>query len=267
MPAPISIVIPTYNRMRLVCDAIDAALAFLSAYGPGEIVVVDDASTDGTVEVLAARYAGELAAGVIVIRNLPVNLGPCGAKNAGARAARFEWIIFADSDDQLIETAAEGVAATISSIDVAPAVFFRCVDAGTGTLVGSALDQVVFVSTRDLSRGWRWGECLPVIRHTAARRFPYPEPLRGFEGFSYLQMARHFGPILVSPIAARRYLQSGDGRVTAQSRRRSGCRRARGYLTSLTEFPIEHGVLYGARTLAAALYAAFDCSLHRLGFS
>ncbi len=87
---PVSVVIPTYNRARLVGRAIDSVLA--QSYQDIEILVVDDGSTDDTAAVVA-RY-GE------PVRYLPqANAGVGAARNVGVRAARHELIAFLDSDD------------------------------------------------------------------------------------------------------------------------------------------------------------------------
>ncbi|NUN50738.1 MAG: glycosyltransferase family 2 protein [Candidatus Brocadiae bacterium] len=86
----VSVVIPTYNRAAMVCVAIDSALA--QTFRDQEVVVVDDGSTDGTAEVLAARYGDR-------IRYLrQENAGSAAARNHGVREARGELIAFLDSD-------------------------------------------------------------------------------------------------------------------------------------------------------------------------
>jgi glycosyltransferase involved in cell wall biosynthesis len=85
-----SAIIPTYNRARLVCEAIDSALA--QDVGPIQIVVIDDGSTDDTQSAIA-RY-GSL---VECIRQ--ENRGPAAAKNVGIRSAAGEFVAFLDSDD------------------------------------------------------------------------------------------------------------------------------------------------------------------------
>ena len=88
----LSVVIPTWNRAHLVCDAIDSALN----QRPGEVdvIVVDDASTDNTAEVLKDRYESS----VRVLR-LNERGGAGAARNAGVAQARGEFVAFLDSDD------------------------------------------------------------------------------------------------------------------------------------------------------------------------
>jgi glycosyltransferase involved in cell wall biosynthesis len=87
----VSSVIPTYNRAELVQRAIDSVLA--QTRPVDEIIVVDDGSSDGTRELLQARY-GER----IVYRWQP-NAGVSAARNAGMALARGRYIALLDSDD------------------------------------------------------------------------------------------------------------------------------------------------------------------------
>jgi len=88
----LSVVIPTWNRAQLVCDAVDSALA--QRDGEVEVIVVDDASTDATAEVLEASFGAR-----IQLLRLEHRRGPGGARNAGARLAHGELVGFLDSDD------------------------------------------------------------------------------------------------------------------------------------------------------------------------
>lgn len=88
----LSVVIPTWNRAHLVCDAIDSALS----QRPGEVdvIVVDDGSTDGTAERVIRIYADR----VRLIR-LNERSGAGAARNKGVAVARGDFVAFLDSDD------------------------------------------------------------------------------------------------------------------------------------------------------------------------
>ncbi len=88
----ISTVIPTYNRWPMVRRAVQSVLE--QDIDPGEVVVVDDGSTDGTVEHLNREYGAQVR-----VLQQP-NRGVSAARNAGIKASTAEWIALLDSDDQ-----------------------------------------------------------------------------------------------------------------------------------------------------------------------
>ncbi len=90
----VSVVIPAHNRAGRVAQAIESVSR--QTFRDLEILVVDDGSTDETVEVARAIAATEPRLRVLT---LPSNRGAQAARNAGIRAARGEWIAFLDSDD------------------------------------------------------------------------------------------------------------------------------------------------------------------------
>jgi glycosyltransferase involved in cell wall biosynthesis len=86
----VSVVIPTYNRLPKVKDAIESVLS--QTYRDFEFWVVDDGSTDGTGEALRAfgnkiKYISQ------------DNRGASAARNLGARVSRGKYLAFLDSDD------------------------------------------------------------------------------------------------------------------------------------------------------------------------
>jgi len=96
-----SIVITTFNRVRIVCRCIDAALA--QAFDDFEIVVVDDGSSDDTPTVLAERYDDPRLRVVSHESNRGIN----PSRHTGASNARGEWVVVVDSDDELMPNALE----------------------------------------------------------------------------------------------------------------------------------------------------------------
>lgn len=86
----VSVIIPTFNREKLVGRAIDSVMA--QTYPRYELIVVDDGSTDDT-PVLLARYGNRIR----VLRR--AHGGVSAARNCGIRAASGELIALLDSDD------------------------------------------------------------------------------------------------------------------------------------------------------------------------
>lgn len=86
--APVTAVIPAYEREDMVRDTVRSVLAQTLAVA--EVLVVDDGSTDRTAEVAESL-------GVRVIRQ--ANQGVSSARNTGIREAGQEWVALLDSDD------------------------------------------------------------------------------------------------------------------------------------------------------------------------
>ena len=88
----LSVVIPTWNRARLVCEAVESALS--QRNGQVEVIVVDDGSTDDTANILTRNFGNR-----IHLLRLPSRRGVGAARNAGIRLANGELVAFLDSDD------------------------------------------------------------------------------------------------------------------------------------------------------------------------
>jgi succinoglycan biosynthesis protein ExoO len=89
-----SVLMPAYNVSGVIERAIRSAAA--QTLPPLEILVIDDCSTDNTVEVVKA-----LARDIPSVRLLstPANGGPSAARNVGLREAKADWIALLDADD------------------------------------------------------------------------------------------------------------------------------------------------------------------------
>jgi glycosyltransferase involved in cell wall biosynthesis len=86
----VSVVIPAFNRWRLLAEAIDSVLA--QSYRDFELIVVDDGSSDATASELA-KLASRLQFFVTERR------GVSAARNLGVSQSRGHYIAFLDSDD------------------------------------------------------------------------------------------------------------------------------------------------------------------------
>lgn len=91
----VSIVVASHNKGPYVAATIRSALA----QGPvAEVVVVDDASTDGSQSILRELAVGNPGLRLI---ELPSNRGGSHCRNIGIREARGEFVVFLDADDLL----------------------------------------------------------------------------------------------------------------------------------------------------------------------
>lgn len=86
----VSIIIPTYNRATTIVRCIDSVLNQI--YRPIEVVVVDDGSTDQTVETVK-QYGDQV---ILICQS---NGGPSSARNRGVRQSKGKIVAFLDSDD------------------------------------------------------------------------------------------------------------------------------------------------------------------------
>ena len=89
----VSIIVPTRNRRGLLRQALHSASG--QTWSNTELLVVDEASNDGTVEMLRTEFPGAR-----IVHNNPPR-GPGGARNVGIAAAEGDWILFLDDDDLL----------------------------------------------------------------------------------------------------------------------------------------------------------------------
>ena len=117
----ISVVIPAYNEAARIARTLRSTVEHLKARGaPFEVLVVDDGSSDNTVEVVR-KLSGDLP-GIRCLQN-PRNLGKGAAVKNGVFSARGRLIAFLDADnstrttdlDRLVEAVSRGASVAIGS--------------------------------------------------------------------------------------------------------------------------------------------------------
>ncbi|HEV8111653.1 MAG TPA: glycosyltransferase family 2 protein [Planctomycetota bacterium] len=104
--APVSVVVVNWNGEAYLDECLKAVAAMRGAIA--EVVVVDNASTDGSLALLAARHP---AARVV---RMDANLGPARARNAGMRAASSRWVLALDNDAVVAPDTLEKLAAALA---------------------------------------------------------------------------------------------------------------------------------------------------------
>jgi succinoglycan biosynthesis protein ExoO len=143
-----AVLIPAFNAAPCIGSAIESALA--QSLAPSEIIVIDDASTDNTAEVVAE--IGRSHPSVKLIRQA-VNGGPGAARNAGIEAATADWIAILDSDDRYLPKRLEYLigAAEARQLDMAADNFYNY-DFHAGRIVGIAIPTAKIGASLEFDR-------------------------------------------------------------------------------------------------------------------
>ncbi|NVK33879.1 MAG: glycosyltransferase family 2 protein [Rhodobacteraceae bacterium] len=163
----ISAIIPCYNTRDCIVPAINSALAQIDV--GIEVIVIDDASTDGTADIVEKTFQSEPR---VKLLRQSVNQGPSAARNRGLDAATGEWIGLLDSDDlwlpdrskRLLEHAdqADFIADNLMGYDVSAA-------AESGPVYQDLSDRQLTLSDFLLPRAWDqhdFGYLQPLLRRS-----------------------------------------------------------------------------------------------------
>jgi len=201
----ISVVIPVYNRERYVAAAVQSVLD--QTRPADEIIVVDDGSTDGSVE--AVRLLGSPI--VRIVRQSNAGIG--SARNRGFAESRGDLIAFLDSDDLW----------TREKLDVQE----RAFEDPEVMLVFGHLMQFVSPDRHDELAGAVAIASEPVpglsaitllARRTAVERTgPFDTELKVGEFIDWLARARHLGfeTVVVPELVARRRIHGANTVLTS----------------------------------------------------
>ena len=92
MSALVSIIMPSYNTAPFIAESIRSVMA--QTYTDWELIIVDDASTDNTDEIVASCNSPRIR----YLKN-DRNRGAAYSRNRALREAKGKWIAFLDSDD------------------------------------------------------------------------------------------------------------------------------------------------------------------------
>ena len=112
----VSIVVPVYNRATLIERCLDSI--FAQTYRPLKVYVVDNASADGSAEV-AGRWIQCHKDKDFDIRLLTeTRPGAAAARNCGLDHTDTEYVMFFDSDDEMLPTLVEKAVAAADDADI-----------------------------------------------------------------------------------------------------------------------------------------------------
>ncbi|HEV7893315.1 MAG TPA: glycosyltransferase family A protein [Pyrinomonadaceae bacterium] len=205
----LSVVIPTWNRAHVVCEAVESAL--IQREGRVEVLVVDDGSTDGTAELIARRFGPRVR-----LLRMTERAGVGAARNAGVRAAGGELIAFLDSDDVWLPGKLDAELRAFAQFPEASAVVSDSLSFNEGVadsrsrFESSGLLAASKGSTRPMREcRWLWtnsengvATCSITLRRGALARVgraPFAEDLASCEDWEFEMRLYHLCEVVVLP--------------------------------------------------------------------
>lgn len=290
MAPAISVVIPTFNRGRVLGAALESVLA--QRYRDLEVLVIDDGSTDATRTLVSSASAADAR---VRYRYQP-NAGAASARNAGLELARGRYVAFLDSDDSWQPWHLELAVASLERLPQAGLVWtdIDAVD-DSGAVVGSrylprllsayryfskdqlftssvALSELgVEIPPEDLERRLYVGDVFsPMVmgnlvmpssvlirRDLVLRLGRFDEHFATGEDYEFFLRACRAGPVAFADIADIRYSIATHGRLSGPG---TGLAMARAYLEVLDGTLARDA---GRITLPAAMIAEARGYAHR----
>ncbi len=128
MSSEFSVVIPVKNRCHLILRALDSVKA--QTYRPLRVIVVDNGSTDSTVQTVKDWAAANCETDLNLELLEEPKPGACAARNRGLEVVQSEWMLFFDSDDVMAPNLVETVVATSESHPDAEMIYWKCLVKG-----------------------------------------------------------------------------------------------------------------------------------------
>lgn len=240
-----SVLIANYNGIGLIADCIESVLAQDCDFEV-EIIVHDDASTDGSADFIRSRYPQ------VTLIESPGNVGFCISNNRMAAAARGEYLLLLNNDATLLPDALRILHERAASLPTPAILGLPQYSAATGELIdiGSRFDPflnpVPNFSINDKGVGMVIGACFWLPRRLWDELGGFPEWFGSLAEDMYLcLLARLRGyPVLALPTSGFRHwvgksLGGGKvvvGRLSTKATRRMLSERNKSYVMCLT-FP------------------------------
>lgn len=174
-PLPlVSIIMATYNRAHTIKRAVDTVLN--QTYKNFELIIVDDGSTDNTLEILKEYNDPRIR---IIVNEK--NRGVTAAKNCGFKQIKGEWFGPFDSDDELVPEAIETLMSIPLNFDnTITSVIGNTKDAISGELRGKGLNQDGYIDGNAVQT-YVEGDYFGLIKTSLLQNDLLNENLRGLE--------------------------------------------------------------------------------------
>jgi glycosyltransferase involved in cell wall biosynthesis len=204
----VSVILTTYNRRGILPRAVDSVLN--GSYANVELIILDDASTDGTAE-----YASTLRDPRVRYLRIPVNAGVLHTRNRGFDAARGDFVTLLDDDDELTRDALATVVREFARLagDGVEILWLDCVDVESAQRSGVVPPGLTLIRFDDYLCGKLHGDFWLAFRRSALSGYRFDERLRAQESLLWLRIHRAHRAWYVPQVVCRKYRRHGGERL------------------------------------------------------
>lgn len=220
----VSVIMANFNGANWIRQAIESLQR--QSLADWELIVVDDASTDASVDIVCAAANNDQR---IVLLTSSCNAGPSVARNRALACARGRWVTILDSDDLFADRRLESLLAKAESDGAGIVADDLLIMNQSGLLTGYSLLGLRASRTFDavaLVKAPRLAYLKPMTRTELLTELRYDQRLRSGEDFDLLLrvLVKHDARMVVYPGMGYHYRRRGDSLSTDKSADRPALR-------------------------------------------
>lgn len=184
-PEMVSIIIPNYNRASLIVETLSSIL--LQIYPHWECIIVDDISTDNSIEVIQ-KFIENDARFKLIQRPIDYPKGANACRNIGLKQALGEYIIYFDSDDLMnenhIERKLEAIQSGNYDFVVARSEYFNN-PKNINPMDYRGLGRLPITADNFITKKINWITFDPIIKSKIAKSINFTEENQSAEEYNY----------------------------------------------------------------------------------
>ena len=210
----VSIIIPVYNAKSYICEAVASALMQET---DKELIVLDDGSTDASMDVLERWLEGHadlVADTKVIVQKNRKNAGVAQTRNKGVRLASGEYIAFLDADDRFANGKLQKQIAKLKETGADLCNTARRLIRADGTETETVIHTPEVITLSQLEHSNRINCSSVLVRRETALRFPMAHSDAHEDYLTWLHMLQN-GVTMVGidePLLEYRLSESGKSR-------------------------------------------------------
>lgn len=210
----VSIIIPVYNAKSYICEAVASAL---TQETDKELIVLDDGSTDASMDVLERWLEGHadlVADTKVIVQKNQKNAGVAQTRNKGVRLASGEYIAFLDADDRFVNGKLQKQVAKLKETGADLCNTARRLIRADGTETETVIHTPEVITLSQLEHSNRINCSSVLVRRETALRFPMAHSDAHEDYLTWLHMLQN-GVTMVGidePLLEYRLSESGKSR-------------------------------------------------------